>query len=89
MLRGIQRACEKRPVSAEEIENLVNEIEGELRESGEREITSQKIGEAISEKLKKLDEVAYIRFASVYRQFKDIQSFEKELKKLKGKKGSP
>jgi len=86
ILRGIQKACEKRPISANKMNEIVSEIEREIIEIGENEISSKKIGEMISEKLKNLDEVAYIRFASVYRQFKDIKSFEKELQKLKEEK---
>ncbi len=81
--RGIQKACEKRPISIEEIDEIVDEIEGELRQYDEVEIDSQVIGELIMEKLRELDEVAYIRFASVYRRFTDIASFMKELEKLK------
>lgn len=86
ILRGVQKACEKRPISAEQIDQLVSEIEREIIEMGETEVHSKKIGELVSEKLKDLDEVAYIRFASVYRQFKDIKSFERELQKLKEEK---
>lgn len=86
ILRGIQKACEKRPISANKMNEIVSEVEREIIEMGENEISSKKIGEMISEKLKNLDEVAYIRFASVYRQFKDIKSFEKELQKLKEEK---
>ena len=79
---GIIKACEKRPVSAADIERLIDEIEAELRKSGTNEVPSKKIGDLVIKKLKKLDEVAYIRFASVYRQFTDIGDFEKELAKL-------
>lgn len=79
---GIIKACEKRPVSAEDIEKSIDEIEGELRKTGVAEITSKKIGDLVIKKIKKLDEVAYIRFASVYRQFTDLGDFEKELAKL-------
>ena len=81
--RGIIRACEKRPVGLEEIEEIVDEIESELRKYEEMEIESSIVGELVMEKLSKLDEVAYIRYASVYRRFTDIASFEKELEKLK------
>ncbi len=83
IIRGVQKACEKRPISASQIENLVNQVENEIRELTDSEIKSYKIGELVMNKLRELDEVAYIRFASVYRQFQDIKSFERELKKLK------
>ncbi|MFH5671853.1 ATP cone domain-containing protein, partial [Listeria monocytogenes] len=80
--RGLIRACEKRPVSAEQIEEIVNEVERELRNIGDSEIASDLIGEKVMNKLANLDEVAYVRFASVYRQFKDISVFVEELKDL-------
>lgn len=79
---GILRACEKRPVSLEQIEDIVDSIESSLQSSLDREVTSQSIGELIMEKLKTVDEVAYVRFASVYRSFKDINTFMEELNKL-------
>jgi len=79
---GIRKACEKRPVSQEQIEELVNELEQVLRENGEKEVPVAFIGEHIMASLKELDEVAYIRFASVYRQFKDISEFMQELQDL-------
>lgn len=82
LLRGILRACEKRPVSLEAIEKMVDEIEIRLQNSFEREVPSTVIGEYAMEMLKGIDEVAYVRFASVYRQFKDINTFMDELKKL-------
>ena len=82
---GIIRACEKRPISSDSIEKVVDEVEAELRKSGESEISSKKVGEIVTKKLKKLDKIAYIRFASVYRQFADISDFEKELSKLSKK----
>ena len=82
---GILRACEKRPVSLEQIETAVNEIEHRLRQQEGTEIPSKLIGELTIKMLKKLDKVAYIRFASVYRDFKDIGDFEKELKEIKRK----
>lgn len=82
IVNGMIRACEKRPVPGAEIQRLAEEIEQELQNSLEREISSQKIGELVMEKLKQLDEVAYVRFASVYRQFKDINTFRDELNKL-------
>ncbi|MEE0930255.1 MAG: transcriptional regulator NrdR [Acutalibacteraceae bacterium] len=79
---GLMRACEKRPVSAETIDNIINAIERQLQNSLEREVTSKKIGEYAMEHLKIVDEVAYVRFVSVYRQFKDINTFMDELNKL-------
>ena len=80
--KGIVRACEKRPVTMNQIENAVMEIEQSLLSSMRSEISSTEIGELVMEKLKELDEVAYVRFASVYRQFKDISTFRDELNKL-------
>ena len=80
--RGIFKACEKRPVSAEQIEKIVDEIEMELNNSMEKEIEASKIGEMVISRIKEIDEIAYVRFASVYRQFKDINEFKKELNKL-------
>lgn len=82
IMNGILKACEKRPVSISQIENLVEYIEKKVFNTMEREITSTFIGELIINELKKLDEVAYVRFASVYRQFKDINTFMDELNKL-------
>lgn len=79
---GLLRACEKRPVSIQQIENMVNAIETKLQSSLDREITTMQIGELAMEELKCVDEVAYVRFASVYRQFKDINTFMDELNKL-------
>jgi len=79
---GIMKALEKRPVSHEKIEEIINEIEEEIRKEGKEEIESNKIGEYVMEKLKEVDHVAYIRFASVYRSFTDVSSFEKEIKNL-------
>jgi len=86
LLRGIRRACEKRPVSTDQMEQLLNEIESALREKGVSEIPSSTIGSLMMRKLKKLDKVAYIRFASVYREFADISDFQEEVKKLVRKK---
>lgn len=80
--KGIVRACEKRPVTMEQIENAVSEIEQSLLSSMRSEIPSTEVGELVMDKLKSLDEVAYVRFASVYRQFKDITTFRDELNKL-------
>ena len=82
ILNGVLRACEKRPVSLEQIEKLVDELELELNNSMIREIDSNKIGDIVIDKLKSLDEIAYVRFASVYRQFKDINEFKRELNNL-------
>ena len=82
LFNGMLRACEKRPVSIEQIDKVVSDIEADLQNSLDREVTSVRIGELVMDKLKGLDEVAYVRFASVYRQFKDIQTFMDELNKL-------
>ncbi len=84
LLNGLLRACEKRPVSLEKLENIIDEIEAVLQNSLDREVSSDKIGELVMDKLKEVDEVAYVRFASVYRQFKDIGTFMSELNKLLG-----
>ncbi|HZX45254.1 MAG TPA: transcriptional regulator NrdR [Candidatus Nanoarchaeia archaeon] len=83
IVNGILKACEKRPVKIEKVERIVDEIETELRKKESIEIPSKEIGEIVMDKLKGIDQVAYIRFASVYREFKDIKSFEKELEKIK------
>ena len=83
---GILRACEKRPVSVKQIEAMVDSIEAQLQSSLDREVTSMTIGELTMEQLKNVDEVAYVRFASVYRQFKDINTFMEELNKLLNEK---
>ncbi len=82
LINGMLKACEKRPVSVNNIERAVDDIEAVLQNSLDREVTSEHIGELVMEKLKTLDEVAYVRFASVYRQFKDISTFMDELNKL-------
>ncbi len=82
LLAGMLRACEKRPVALSVLEKAVEEIELQLRNSLDREVPSYRIGELAMEKLREIDEVAYVRFASVYRQFKDIDSFMKELQNL-------
>lgn len=86
LLRGIRRACEKRPVTAEDQENVVNKVERKIRDLGLSEVPSTKIGEYVMEELVDLDDVAYIRFASVYRQFKDIEVFMQEMKELEKKR---
>jgi transcriptional repressor NrdR len=87
ILNGIVKACEKRPVSMDEIEAIVSDIERGLNNMMEREVKSSFIGELVMEKLKNLDEVAYVRFASVYRQFTDVETFIKEIKDLMNTKG--
>ncbi len=82
VLNGMVRACEKRPVPLAELEAVATEIEQILQNSLEREVSTERIGELVMERLKPLDEVAYVRFASVYRQFKDINSFMRELNKI-------
>ena len=86
LLRGLQRACEKRPVTYKMLEKAVDNIEQVLMSGYEREVGSGRIGELAMEELKQIDEVAYVRFASVYRQFKDINTFMEELKNLLGEK---
>lgn len=82
LLNGLLRACEKRPVSIDTLERLVDEIEGSLQNSLDREVPSSLIGKYAMEKLKNIDEVAYVRFASVYREFKDIATFKEELDRM-------
>ncbi|HPU67304.1 MAG TPA: transcriptional regulator NrdR [Clostridiales bacterium] len=86
LLNGMLKACEKRPVSISRLEQAVDEIVAEIHNSLDREITSRRIGELAMCKLKDIDEVAYVRFASVYRQFKDINTFMEELTKLLSEK---
>jgi transcriptional repressor NrdR len=85
ILAGLHKACEKRPISVEVLEKLVERVEKRLEEAGEREMHSREIGEQIMRELQNLDEVAYVRFASVYRSFKDVNEFMKEVKELLGK----
>jgi transcriptional repressor NrdR len=80
LIAGILKSCEKRPVSANKIENLVDSIERVLQRKNEKEVKSSQIGEMVMKKLHEIDEVAYVRFASVYREFKDVTEFMKELK---------
>ena len=82
LLTGMLRACEKRPVSIETLDRAISDIEAVIQNSLDREVNSDKIGEFVMDKLKDIDEVAYVRFASVYRQFKDINTFMNELNKL-------
>ena len=86
VLRGMIRACEKRPVALAELERIADEIEQELQNSMEREIRTEVIGEKVMERLRSVDQVAYVRFASVYRQFKDLDTFMAELNKLLAEK---
>lgn len=86
ILRGLHRAFEKRPFSAEEQDEIVDRVEGQIRDEGYREIKSEDIGEYVMNELAKVDDVAYIRFASVYRQFKDIDVFMEEMKNIGDKK---
>ena len=85
LLTGMLRACEKRPVSIETLDHAISDIETVIQNSLDREVSSDKIGELVMDKLKGIDEVAYVRFASVYRQFKDINTFMNELNKLLSK----
>ena len=82
LMTGLLRACEKRPVSIDMLDNMIDEIEVIIQNSLDREVSSERIGELVMDKLKKIDEVDYVRFASVYRQFKDINTFMNELNKL-------
>jgi transcriptional repressor NrdR len=82
---GLSRACQKRPVSREQIDELVSAVERRVQELGDREVASQVVGEAVMERLRELDQVAYVRFASVYRAFADVGEFMSELEGLKGR----
>ncbi len=88
MIVGLEKACQKRPVSRDDIDAFVDKIEKKLQEFGAKEISSQVIGEWVMEGLPDLDEVAYVRFASVYRQFKDVSEFVDELRTLLGSRNS-
>jgi transcriptional repressor NrdR len=85
MILGLEKACEKRPVGLEDIDRFVDEIEHRLQDTGGKELPTSQLGEWVMEALAKLDEVAYVRFASVYRQFKDVNEFMDELKHFLGK----
>ncbi len=87
LLRGVMKSCEKRPVTLAQLDELVAEIDSELQNRLEREVPSSVIGELVMEKLKRVDQVAYVRFASVYREFKDINSFLEELKEILAHEG--
>ena len=84
VLRGLITACEKRPVPRGTLERLVSEVEREMRSRYDREVPSQEIGELVAERLRAVDAVAYVRFASVYRQFQDVRRFKEELERLLG-----
>ncbi len=84
--RGIRKACEKRNVSAETIESMALEVEGQVQQMGEQEVSARLIGDLVMDALKKVDEVAYVRFASVYREFKDVDTFLAEIAKLVSEK---
>jgi len=86
IISGILKACEKRPVSMEKVEAMVDKVEKELQKNFDKEVKAQVVGELVMDYLHKIDEVAYVRFASVYRQFKDINQFMKELKDLLSKR---
>ena len=86
VLGGMIRACEKRPVSLEQLEHIAGEIERDLQNSMDHEVSTQTIGEAVMARLREVDQVAYVRFASVYREFKDIDTFMSELSKLLAEK---
>ncbi|PLX92518.1 MAG: transcriptional regulator NrdR [Desulfuromonas sp.] len=88
IIAGMQRACEKRPVSISTIERMVEKLESTLQESGEKEVDACRIGQAVMDALHDIDEVAYVRFASVYRQFRDINEFMAELKEILAKGGN-
>jgi transcriptional repressor NrdR len=89
VLEGMKKACQKRPISMDEIEAFVDELERSFQEGGQKEIPSTVIGERVMAKLHELDDVAFVRFASVYRRFQDINDFMKELKDLLNKRGKP
>jgi transcriptional repressor NrdR len=82
LLRGLLKACEKRPIPVKKVEEIVEEIEAKLHERAEKEIRSAEIGQYVMERLKDLDKVAYVRFASVYREFRDVSEFKRELETL-------
>ncbi len=88
ILAGIIRACEKRPVSVEKMEGIITQVERTIAKKSEREVLASRIGELVMERLKLIDDVAYVRFASVYRQFKDVSQFMMELKDILGREKS-
>ncbi len=85
ILSGIMKACEKRPIGMEKMEEIVTQLEHQIQKKSNREVASTRIGELVTEKLRQLDDVAYVRFASVYRQFKDVGQFMEELKGILGR----
>jgi len=85
ILSGVIKACEKRPVSVEKMEEIITQVERAIQKKSDREVSSSRIGELVMERLKMLDDVAYVRFASVYRQFKDVGQFMVELKDILGR----
>jgi transcriptional repressor NrdR len=89
LLGGLRRACEKRPIPSQELEDLVADLENRLQESEDREVEAKEIGALVMARLRELDQVAYVRFASVYRRFEDIDAFVTELKGLLGSTGTP
>ncbi len=89
MMRGLRRACEKRPVSIDALERIVARVQQGIQDKGEKEVSSQKIGEEVMAALHSLDDVAYVRFASVYREFKDIEEFLSELQELLKNQNKP
>lgn len=89
ILSGVIRACEKRPISMEKMEDIVSQVERLIQKKPDREVPTTRIGELVMEKLKSLDDVAYVRFASVYRQFKDVGQFMLELKDILNKEKTP
>jgi len=89
VLAGVMRACEKRPISMEKMEDVITQVERSMQKRSEREVSSSRIGELVMERLKVMDDVAYVRFASVYRQFKDVGQFMEELKDILGKEKRP
>lgn len=86
LLRGMMKACEKRPIQISQLEEIVEEVESRLQERPDRELKAVDIGELVMDRLKKLDKVAYVRFASVYREFKDVSEFHQELENLLNEK---
>lgn len=86
VLAGLQKACEKRPVAARDLDEIADEVENRLHDGTDREIPAGEIGTLLMERLQELDQVAYVRFASVYRQFEDVEAFMEELKKLVGRR---
>ena len=83
LMRGLHVACRKRPISATQLDRMADQIEAVMQESGEREISSRRLGNLVMEKLREIDQVAYVRFASVYRRFEDVEEFVRELHQLK------